>query len=207
MLIWESIFTRGVRAYNDSWGYWKEFFCSLVNYFKFWKTNCCMLLWPEFQDYNVESSNSKYTIKGQKRKKNVWKNTMLSLWEDTFKQWKLSFKYFCFCGGAMLVRVGIRIEETGFLETFQVLIIYVNVWSKQLPFWIGNYVTVNIWLEFYFLVHFWEKKPEKWAQIRDSSLCLNFIVLSFFCRFYLHGLAAYWCIKINVNCSEQDLSK
>ena len=36
--------------------------------------------------------------------------------------------------GAMLVRVGIRIDETGFLETFQVLIIYVNVWSKQLPF-------------------------------------------------------------------------
>ena len=34
----------------------------------------------------------------------------------------------------MLVRVGIRIEETGFLETFQVLLIYVNVWSKQLPF-------------------------------------------------------------------------
>ena len=57
------IFTSRARAYNDFRGYWMEYVCSLVHYFNFWKSHS----WREIQNqYNFVSSNSKYTVNGQK---------------------------------------------------------------------------------------------------------------------------------------------
>lgn len=65
--------------------------------------------------------------------------------------------------------------------------IYVKVWSRKLPFWMGNYVTVNIPLRFFYCFgKFVRTKPVKREKSRDSSLCLN---LSCARQFYLRGLA------------------
>ena len=90
------------------------------------------------------SSNWKYTVNGQGCKEGVWKNTNLPLWEknDTFKQRNIALRTLFFVG-AVLARVGIRTEEAGgFLETFKG--IWDKIQSKKLPFWVGNYVTINI---------------------------------------------------------------
>ena len=58
----ESIFTSGALSYNDFRGHWKEYFCSLVNYFNFSKKKAAACHpWREIQDYNLAYSNSKYT--------------------------------------------------------------------------------------------------------------------------------------------------
>ena len=72
-LLRESIFISCARAYNDLRGYWMEYFCSLVPYFNFWKSHW----WREIQDYNFVSSNSKYTVNGQKWKERIWRKYLV----------------------------------------------------------------------------------------------------------------------------------
>ena len=100
---------------NDFKEYWKEYFCSLVNYFKFWKS----YPWHEIQEYNFVSSNAKYTVNGDKMERKSLKKYLSK------NKWHLQgngtlFQGLFFFVGPVLVQVGIRTDETGFLETFQV---------------------------------------------------------------------------------------
>ena len=103
--------------------------------------------WREIHDYNFVSSSAPLTDKMERQ--SFKKYIVIPLRRnDTFKQRNFASRTFFFVV-AVLVRVArIRTDKTRFWILFKYF--QVKVWSKKLPLLIGNYVTVNISLKFYF---------------------------------------------------------